>query len=105
MHFDKDFGDPVGNPSSVLEPGDCLLKLFALLYAKKYEYKELENSLVKDAQNLAGNADDFNENWLFCYEALSKSDLDNFTPQKTPYKDSWKAIKKAKVSFIDDSQL
>lgn len=105
MHFDKDFGDPVGDPSSVLEPGDCLLKLFALLYAKKYEYKELENSLVKDAQNLAGNADDFNENWLFCYEALSKSDLDNFIPQKTPYKDSWKAIKKAKVSFIDDSQL
>ena len=105
MHFDKDFGDPTDELSSTAASDDCLLKLFALLYARKYEYQALNNSLVKNAQKLAGDTDDFNENWLFCYEALTESDLDKFIPQQTPYKESWKAIKKAKVSFIDDSQL
>ena len=105
MHFDKDFGDLVNKPSSIVTCDDCLLKLFALLYARKYGYQTLSNSLVNNAQDLARNTDDFNENWLFCYEALTKSDLDNFIPQENCYKDSWKAIKKAKISFIDNSQL
>ena len=106
VHFDKAFGDLADKLPLIVTSDDCLLKLFALLYARKYKCLKLNNSLIKNAQDLACDADAFNENWLFCYEALTESDLNNFIPQKKNcYKDSWKSIKKAKISFIENSLL
>ena len=46
---------------------------------------------MKDhARVLSRNNDELDENWLFIYEVLPKSDL----------KDEWKAMKEAGISFI-----
>lgn len=76
-----------------LRSDDCLFKLFAYWFFKKKNDAEGVKALYDDALALSQNAEDFDSNWLFVYEALNVNDLDG----------KWKALKKAGVSFLSNS--
>ena len=76
-----------------LRSDDCLFKLFAYWFFKKNNDAEGVKALYDDALALSQNAEDFDSNWLFVYEALNVNDLDG----------EWKALKKAGVSFLSNS--
>lgn len=73
-----------------IKSNDCIFLMIAYLYCKKNhrkpylkEYKDLAKKLFEE---------DFHRYWLFCYEILTQNEL----------KDKYKALKKAKISFIKD---
>ena len=73
----------------------ALFKILSYLYAKKYNNKAMIKKLKSHAKDLYTNAETFEQNWLFVYEALSINDL----------KAEWKAMKKNNVSFIKNDFL
>lgn len=78
----------------ILASGDCVLMLISWLYAKKYDVKELKNSLKVKAKKLCEK--DFDSYWLFVYECLSENDFNN------QYASDWKKLKRNHISFIKD---
>lgn len=68
---------------------NCLYKLVAAIYCKKYD-KTAFNGLKALAQQL--QSDDMDRNWPFVYEMLKLGDFDN--------DDDWRKLKKARVSFL-----
>ena len=78
----------------ILASGDCILMLISWLYAKKYDVKELRNSLKVKAKELCEK--DFDSYWLFVYECLSENDFNN------QYVSDWKKLKRNHISFIKD---
>lgn len=81
--------------ASITETDDCLLKLFALIYAKQRNNKELKEILIEHANELK-KRDEFGKNWIFIYHALPVDDLSDGL---------WREIKKAGVKFIDEAAL
>lgn len=71
-----------------LQKDSCLLKCFSWLYYYKRNDTGVLRKLKQHAKQLAEN--DFDEFWLFIYEALPCEQL----------KDDWKPMKKAGVSFV-----
>lgn len=71
-----------------LQKDSCLLKCFSWLYYYKRNDTGVLRKLKQHAKQLAEN--DFDEFWLFIYEALPREQL----------KDDWKPMKKAGVSFV-----
>ena len=63
------------------------------IYAKEKNMDDLESNLHETARNLYIN-NSFDTHWLFVYEVLERGDFSNNDS-------SWRALKKAKVSFID----
>ncbi len=78
------------NSSDIIKNDSCILKIFAWLYYKKFTDTTNLDILKDEAVRLSLN--DFDENWLFCYEALNQNEL----------KSDWKFLKKNKISFIID---
>lgn len=74
-----------------MKSSDCIFLMIAYLYDKKNQ----KRSYLKDYKDLAIKlfAEDFHRYWLFCYEVLTQNEL----------KDKYKALKKAKISFVKDS--
>lgn len=75
---------------AAISSDSCLFKLFAFLYYTAHKDSKAKNKLKDHAKALATNEDDFNRNWLFVYESLTHSDLE----------DEWMSMKLAGVSFI-----
>lgn len=86
------------SPERIMDSDDCLLMLFAFLYAEKVDNTDLRQALIEHAESIADNytEEDFDRYWLFVYEVLSISKLP---------KGEWKSIKKGKVSFVDPNKL
>lgn len=72
----------------ILQSSSCICKIMLLIYARKYGDFTMETALLGEARRL--KATDFDENWVFIYEALSATELD----------DEWKNIKNAGVTFL-----
>lgn len=66
-----------------------ILLLLALIYCRKRQYRSGIDELKKFAKKLKADGE-FDEYWLFAYEALGAGSL----------LDDWQAMKKAKVSFL-----
>lgn len=79
------------NISSIIQKKDCILLLLALIYCRKHHYRSGIDELKKFAKKLRDDGE-FDEYWLFTYEALGAGNLSK----------DWKAMKKAKVSFLLD---
>lgn len=80
---------------TIIDSEHCILLLLSYLYADKHNLGEGKTKLFNFAKQLSLNKDDFERNWIFVYEVLSKDDLDN----------EWKCIKKKKITFIDTLKL
>lgn len=74
----------------VVEMDSCLLKCFAWCYYNKRNDRTAVRKLKDHAKQLKETVMD--ENWLFIYEALPKSEL----------RGDWKPMKDAGVSFIKE---
>lgn len=79
--------------SDIEKSSDCILMLLSWIYAKEKNMDDLESDLHETARNLYIN-NSFDTHWLFVYEVLERGDFNNNDS-------SWKALKKAKVSFVD----
>ena len=79
--------------SDIEKSSDCILMLLSWIYAKEKNMDDLESNLHETARNLYIN-NSFDTHWLFVYEVLERGDFSNNDS-------SWRALKKAKVSFID----
>lgn len=75
-----------------LDNDSCILKLFIWLYFDKHSHTIEVATLKNHAKSLLNEIDEY---WLFVYEILSENEL----------QDEWVALKRAKVSFIDDTKL
>lgn len=93
LEYDFKLDDNIVDKS--IENDSCLFKILSYLYAKKYNNKTMIKKLKSHAKDLYTNAETFEQNWLFVYEALSINDL----------KAEWKAMKKNNVSFIKNDFL
>ena len=67
---------------------NCICKTSMLRYCRIKGDSATENILLNNARNLATS--DFDENWIFIYEALNASEL----------KDEWKILKSNNISFL-----
>lgn len=76
--------------TEVAKSGSCIYAVLAFKYFEKQGDTAAKKVLRDFAKALVQNNDDFERNWLFAYEVLSKSDL----------KGDWKPMKQAKVSFL-----
>ncbi len=74
--------------ANIIQSTSCICKLMMLLYARKYGDIATETLLLDEARRL--KATEFDENWVFIYEALTALELD----------DEWKNLKNAGVSFL-----
>jgi hypothetical protein len=83
-----DFDLQAMSVEKAIENDSCLLKCFTWCYYSKREDRIAVRALKDHAKQLREMAMD--ENWLFIYEALPKSEL----------KGDWKLMKAAGVSFI-----
>lgn len=92
-----EFEIPV-NACQIVESGDCLLKLFALLYSQAVADANLLAILMEHAKTLVGEGggEEFDRNWLFLYEALPANELPS---------GEWREIKKANVSFVNRERI
>ena len=76
----------------VIERGDCVLLLMTWLYYLKVNHGKKTATdlkpLRREAMRLKDS--DMDRYWLFCYEVVAKDNLPG----------DWKAMKKAKVSFV-----
>ena len=76
------------NAKFIIDSYNCISKLLALIYFRMNGDSESVDKLAKEAERLAEC--DFDENWLFIYEAVDVSKL----------KDEWQSLKNAGVSFL-----
>ena len=76
------------NQDEIIKSGSCICKVLLLIYAKSNNDTTMEQELINEARNL--NSSDFDQNWIFIYEALGENELI----------DEWKTMKKEGVSFI-----
>lgn len=74
-----------------LESDDCIFMLLAFLYHKKYKSKSFIKDYMDKAEELSKL--DFERYWLFCYEVLPQTKLI----------DDYKAMKKKKISFVEEA--
>ena len=72
----------------IINSYNCISKILALIYFRINGDSESVDKLTKEAERLAEC--DFDENWLFIYEALDASKL----------KKEWQSLKNAGVSFL-----
>ncbi len=79
--IDVDVTDIIQTPSAI-----C--KLLLLIYSRNNGDHRMEGALLNEARRMKQN--EFDENWVFIYEALSSSELC----------DEWRIIKNAGVSFL-----
>lgn len=77
----------------ILETGDCILLTIAWKYACVKGLQDEKKDIEAYARSLLQHKSDFEENWLFVYEALGHGDLKAMGGE-------WYALKKSKVSFI-----
>ena len=82
------FDIPALKCDDAITKDSCLFKLFTWLYFFRRADKVALKSLKKHAQALSLN--EFDQNWIFIYEALSAEQL----------KDDWKPMKRAGISFV-----
>lgn len=75
----------------------CLLKIFAWIYYKKNNENENQQKIKDFVLTLSDIENDFEQNWLLCYEVLSKEEIKNKS-----LKGYWNLLKKNKISFIKD---
>lgn len=76
------------NVDEIIKSYGCISKLLALEYFKNNNDVDAVNKLLDEAKKLKEN--DFDENWLFIYEALKSSELEG----------DWKKMKNEHVSFL-----
>lgn len=74
---------------TIIEKNDCILLLCLLIYARRRNSKTVRQNLETHARSLI-DSEEMDSFWIFIYECLPENDL----------KDDWKALKKAKVSFL-----
>lgn len=74
----------------LIATGDCVLLVLGLLSFRKVKDKTAVAALKDHAKNLAKDSTEMERMWLFVYETLPQTELH----------DDWKALKKAKVTFI-----
>lgn len=79
----------------ILNSKHCILMLLSYLYADKNGLTSEKQSLYNHALTLSSDKEDFDRHWLFVYEVLHVNDLHN----------EYKPLKKAHVSFVDNSKL
>ena len=92
MRYDIKVASFVDTKENMIQSGDCLLLLFAWLYARENKEQSIENKLYNKAKTLAADDESFGRNWLFVYEVLNSNELSG---------SDWEAIKKYGVSFIN----
>ena len=74
---------------------DCITKVMAYLYCKKYNKSDGLKRLKKSATDLS--KDSYEENWLFIYEILSSDELKKTDIKR---KEEWIRLKNDNISFI-----
>lgn len=74
---------------------DPVLKLMAVLYSRRRGLLTAEAKLVSNAEKLLGNGNDFDEQWVFCYETVSAAKMSTGSMSA-----EWKSLKAANVSFV-----
>lgn len=76
--------------NDAIESNSCLYKLLVFLLFKREKNTSGKALLRTHAKELKKSDEDFDQNWLFVFEILPKSDLP----------DDWKIIKDSGVSFL-----
>ena len=79
----------------VVDSNDCIFMLLSYIYYDKINMTDEKERLEKKAKELSNSSYDFGRFWLFIYEILSAKELPH----------EYKALKKAKVTFIDRNKL
>lgn len=74
----------------IVSSSNCVYKVLSYVYFKTNNNKKALKELKEDARSL--KKDSFEENWLFIYEALPKSDMSG----------DWSCLKKQGISFLVD---
>lgn len=77
------------NVETIISKNDCILSLCALIYCRHYNLRKSLDLLKKHAKSLKKNGD-FIAQWPFTFECLTVGLVE----------DSWKELKKDKVSFL-----
>lgn len=92
------FALPSVSMEEIVKSDDCLLKLFAFLYAEnrgdEYLCDELKRNAEAIAKAFSEDSAEFDRNWLFVYEVLPANKLPT---------GEWKNIKRKKISFVNMS--
>ena len=83
------------NIDYILSSSSCLLKLIAWVYYKKNNEDENQQKIKEYVLALSDIATDFEQNWILCYEVLSKDEI-----HSKPLKDYWNLLKNNGISFI-----
>ena len=83
------------NVNDAINSSDCLFLLLLYKYSEKHNIASNLNQLDTEAHNLSTIDVNFDQNWLFVYEVLDDTRLNN----------KWKSMKQAGVSFIDINSL
>lgn len=83
-----DFDIPQLNYTDAISKDSCLFKLFTWLYCVRKGDQAAIKALKRHAK--AFPDDEFDQNWVFIYEALPAEQL----------KDDWKPMKRAGISFV-----
>lgn len=95
LYFAIRYGFNIDNfrVEEIIKTDDAVLCLMALLYSRRRGVTGAESSLVQHAKKIASKGEhDFQEQWIFAYEALDITELP----------DEWKPLKAARVSFVEN---
>lgn len=93
--------------AEIIDSKDCLLMLFAWIYAEKnkaseghdiylVKLNELSKKLHDQALEFMKDKNDFERNWIFVYQVLTDQEI-----SKNQVFSMWSDLKKAKVSFVE----
>ena len=78
--------------------GDCVLLILAWRYSVRFQLKSEQDKYTDLAKDLLNR--DFDRYWVFVYEALGDSDLEEIDSGKNKFKDQGVALKKKRISFL-----
>ena len=95
LYFAIRYGFNIDNfdVEEIIKTDDAVFCLMALLYSRRRGIIVAETRLVQHAKKIASKGEhEFQEQWIFAYEALDMSAL----PEE------WKPLKAAKVSFVEN---
>lgn len=83
----------------IFECDNCIYKLLIWMYYKKQDNKEILDKIEEHSLELVKNLE-FEQNWLFVYEVLTKEHFSGFNDKLVKSNDIWILMKEKNISFL-----